>query len=1207
MRNSFVENSLKRYLKRKVKITLGFMVAFMITGTALFAETQEEIEKMTGTEKAEYYLKGLGESNLSQGEYKDETGNYTITVNENGDISFSGFTVDKIQVTSTVTNNMISAEMKKLLENNILSGENLQIKETETGEKGSNSNILFGKITQNGTQHENKGILLANQIGQYLNWGKRAVNYGIIIVEGNRGDGGGQSSLGGSGGTVENYGIILSKGNGQYLGFNTKDKGNKVYNYGYIKSKNSGQILNTGDENIAYNYGIIYSATGNGQEIRNNAVNSEIRNYGMLTAETQSKFAQSVTGATNSAYNFGIIKGNNNSLIEVKNGAKAYNDGIIINESGTGIFSNDVSNKENVVNNGMVVINGNNITDNFTNDGVVLDSNFEILDKNNASGINKNVVEFANGDSIDNSSVGGEIQQDKTSGYIKNGSVTITESLTDKNINAVITQKLEKPVFTYSGENNFELINTNITGYFKEAGTLLEVAGGEMFTIAGDTTIPALRENGITNDEVVAVNLSTGAVLNVVGEAEIVGQVKGDKAGIGLTAGNGGKDDSGALIAKTENGREVETIIVNNASKDLIESGAVKEENNYTNLIFTNTNVDNFKINFEETAKNEINKIVLGDNVTIKNGIDGVNIKEGNDLSLEINDISTIGGDIRLGASNDSVNLSANNSYEHTIDLGAGEDSFEVKRRISENIKPYEKEEGNTFNYNLMNVENVNLTGGNWYIGTGKLGFTNQDSKSGNGVALNVTNGTLYVEMKGDANKVTTDLDNVVDKGTDLTVSAKSGVKYIIGKDFDVKIGDKFVIDTNYKLGQYETTEKDEETGEDITVQKDTKVGASSIFNTEVDKNGDVVLTVKTAEEVVGEKGYDSIYRVLVENISNDDDLRNKVNYFSNSDKNGFGEFIKTVDETAEAYYTSGYAVTKNITDSFMSAVEDFGRKAGKGEWLAQGKYINSDTEFDGGSKVKGYDGDINSAIGMVEYGVSDTTSYGAVFGGGDTTIDINGGGKLEGDNYYVGAYVKHRTVSGIDLVGNIGYTISELDSSLKNSFAANDNSYSDFVAGTADSTAISFGLKGKKDIYVADNLRLEPNASAKLILIHQDAVTGNDMNFRIDEQDVNVFEGSLGLNVVREYDLNSGNLELSVGVEYALNTTNRNEDARYSLYGKDLEFVKETEIPDNKGTAHVGFDYEHETGFGFNGKYEMMWSDTGDDNRITAGVSYRF
>ncbi|MCF2625584.1 hypothetical protein I6E17_05235 [Fusobacterium perfoetens] len=46
MGKNYVESSLKRFLKRKVKITMGFVVAFMITGTVGFAEViTEPIDK----------------------------------------------------------------------------------------------------------------------------------------------------------------------------------------------------------------------------------------------------------------------------------------------------------------------------------------------------------------------------------------------------------------------------------------------------------------------------------------------------------------------------------------------------------------------------------------------------------------------------------------------------------------------------------------------------------------------------------------------------------------------------------------------------------------------------------------------------------------------------------------------------------------------------------------------------------------------------------------------------------------------------------------------------------------------------------------------------------------------------------------------------------------------------------------------------------
>ena len=1195
MGKNYVESSLKHYLKQKVRITLGVVVTFLITGMAVFAEgtTEKPVEEMNDFEKAEYYLDGLGKSNIKAGEYKDSTGKYTITVAENGDIGFSGFDTTgdgKEDTISNISNNMISKVTKELLENGALS-EELSVIDLGTNGKDkspkTNTGILTGKAGQetsgvNGT-FINKGIIMADSFGQYI-WGGKLYNHGIII-SGAGVESGAQRILSGKKNIIENTGLIIStnkNGSAQYVGSDAKET--QVYNYGYVYSEGSGQSLAKGDYNTAFNYGVINSKNGNGQEIfiKNNWVvtNSEIRNYGLITAENADKFAQSVTGETNSAYNFGIITGKNNSLVEVKDNAKAYNDGVIINETGTGIFSNEASNKENVVNNSILVINGDNITDNFTNNGVILNSKYEVIDKD---GINKNVTEFKNGDTITNSSETG-----KTSGFIKNGSTTITGNLTDKNLNAVITDDFSnKAVFTYKNDKNesLNLINTTVTGYFKNKGILLDIQSGEKFTIAGDTVITALKDKGLTGEDVTAVKLSNGAILDIVGNAQIVGSVVGEEAGIGLTAGNGGKDDEGKKIAKEEADRQVKTILISNADESLVSNGVVKAEDNYTNIKFTNTETEDFKINFGITAEGETNKIVLGENVVIKNGIDGKDITAGNDLELEISEIENIGGNITLGASDDNVTINSNNIYDKTINLGEGTDSLSLERAKAEETV-YKKEAGNTFDYDLMNTEELNLGGGNWYIGKGKLGFDNS-SKTNNQTSLNVTKGKLYVEMNNNTGKVTTDLDNIVDKGTDFTVSATEGIKYILGKDFSVSIGDKFVIDTNYKLGDYKT---ENETGK-------TEVYGASIFNTEVDKNGDIVLSVKEASEVKNSNretlaNYKGIYDAMVGYISKDDNLRDIVNY---SSADALVNEVKKVDDTASAFYTTGYAVTKDVTDTYMSVVEDFGRKAGKGEWIAYGKYVNSDTEFDGGKSSKGYDGDITGTVGMVEYGVNDTTSYGAVFGKGDTEVDIQGGGKLDGDNTYAGVYMKHRTQTGIDLTANVGYTKSDLDLDL----ATSASIYNMITSGSSDSDALTFALKGTKDYKVSDSVRLQPVVSARYSLINQDAVESRDANFRIDEQDVTIFEGAFGGNIIKDFNISNGTLSLMAGAEFVLTEVSKSDDGRYTLYEKEITLLDEEDIADNRIEGHIGAEYIHENGIGIDAKYEMIWTDKGDTDRI--------
>ena len=299
-----------------------------------------------------------------------------------------------------------------------------------------------------------------------------------------------------------------------------------------------------------------------------------------------------------------------------------------------------------------------------------------------------------------------------------------------------------------------------------------------------------------------------------------------------------------------------------------------------------------------------------------------------------------------------------------------------------------------------------------------------------------------------------------------------------------------------------------------------------------------------------------------------------------------------------------------DIADTYLSGVEDFTKRAGKGEWLAQGKYINSDTEFDGGSKVKGYDGDVTGTMGMIEYGFTENTSYGVVYGQGDSEMDIDGGGKLDGDNIYAGLYMKHRTQNGIELVANLGYVENDMDSVLRNDFKF-DNGISStgktFEKGTADSSAVILSVKGKKDYRITDTVKVQPILGARATFINQEEAENPEMHFTIKEQDIIVVEGTAGMGIAKEFALPQGKLELNAGVEYTFAATSSTNDAEYTLFDETTVKLEDVDTAENTGTAFAGFDYEHESGVGFNGKYEMMWSDKGDDSRITAGISYRF
>ena len=74
MRNNDIESSLKRFLKRKVKITLGVVVAFLITGVVGYGGENGSITTSTNiTENKTITLTKTAENNNRYGGIVNET------------------------------------------------------------------------------------------------------------------------------------------------------------------------------------------------------------------------------------------------------------------------------------------------------------------------------------------------------------------------------------------------------------------------------------------------------------------------------------------------------------------------------------------------------------------------------------------------------------------------------------------------------------------------------------------------------------------------------------------------------------------------------------------------------------------------------------------------------------------------------------------------------------------------------------------------------------------------------------------------------------------------------------------------------------------------------------------------------------------------------------------------------------------------------
>ena len=264
MGKSYIENSLKRFLKRKVKITLGLVVTFLITGSVGFA-TENDVEAVnkfkedlknqnTKIEEIKTNLQGLGSSNLENGKYKvkkDGTGaevtikvsDDTIDFSEVKKVNFGeakGLEIDLNNNLTTITKQYIESALKSqsYTNNNLKDSvnEGIIIVSSETLEAEAQSLSQAGKVLENkgiligyqGTSVSgtliNDGLIYGSKWGNSYSGGQRIGNENPIEIKGN----------------IEfiNNGLIAmnKEGSGQYI--YSKGEGKRtLINNGVISAK----------------------------------------------------------------------------------------------------------------------------------------------------------------------------------------------------------------------------------------------------------------------------------------------------------------------------------------------------------------------------------------------------------------------------------------------------------------------------------------------------------------------------------------------------------------------------------------------------------------------------------------------------------------------------------------------------------------------------------------------------------------------------------------------------------------------------------------------------------------------------------------------------------------------------------------------------------------------------------------------------------
>ena len=1293
MGKNYAESSLKHYLKQKVRITLGLVVTFLITGAVAFAlptingehhlndwigevEENKSFGNILDKEiKIERTDNGRDKSIIISKTYNDALGDILIINLKNSQEGTNKFEDIKLEISlkylsnntfeyvKTSLNNISNAVSSgKINESQLECKELLEILNSEiTDEKNKyngyytaqladkteveNTGIIMkdtsydektlnvGQTAINGGTVKNSGIIMnEGRIGQYARGeNSKAYNYGLISnidKETGTADDGYGNLTGGAGqkaydnAEVYNYGIIAKNfKSGQWA-----DKNSKAYNYGLIFNERK-FAQKAGEGSSVYNYGTLvsnlfhnvhegYNADfGSDMQV---AMGGSVYNYGMI--HTNRMYTQITRGDNSNLYNYGIMNSSYTQLVSITNkNSKGYNYGIINGTSGkepngktsalititnnseyknyglindNGTLSAVTAKKDtDVINYGIIIANNNIFNEGYTDGWALnygiglkrtdgkLELHSQIIDETanadfNGNGqkdeeysvnyetynltANKTITEIENDSSI---TVANQKNNIFVNNLGKDSNVTLTtdkEKLENKHITAVFGKESQADT-AIKANDDLTVKDTSIVGYFEKEGTLLNVNGD--LTLEGNSVINVITGNeytGYTGEElkdVVTVKLADNGTLTIGENSKVLGAVKGNGTLVYKDTNDefySNTQEIDSTVIRTTAGETTDVALANLTLKD---SGAGVD--NAGKLVIDN------KSDKKLEGKNVSTSITLANNINIQNGIDGSSSANGIELILgdgQTSSDKTINIDnITLGSGNDILTIQNILGKVGVIDGNTGDDIVNLKNSNGKH---------DTFDYQLKNIETLDLGNSSWKIGTNAS--ISHDTATKSGEKTIIQNGTLLGELTG--NTESTDFINSKNVNNILENSSfgeNAEFQIGVGKDMKLEAGAEYNIN--------------DDTAANLEKIKD-NVTASAIFTEAIEQGKDI--RVKSAEEMDIDERYSGIYNEMLENASSNEEILNVLN---NSSASEIADTINSKGVLGDTLATTGYKITRDITNSFMSAVNEWDKKANKGEWLANAKYISSDVEYDGANNVKGYDSDINSMVGMIEYGVSENTSYGIALGGGDTEVDVKGAGTLEGDNYYIGAYAKH-SVNGFDLVGNLGYTISDLDVDGK---------------GSADSSAVTLGGYIKRDIALTETVRLEPNLSFTYDYIMQDNAEGNGV--KVDNKDIHMLEATAGVNIVKGFNLEKGILELKTGVKYSMADINRNEETIISVYGIDDINLGNPEVDKTRGTANVGFDYEHETGFGVNGKYEMMWSDSGDDSRITAGVSYKF
>lgn len=290
------------------------------------------------------------------------------------------------------------------------------------------------------------------------------------------------------------------------------------------------------------------------------------------------------------------------------------------------------------------------------------------------------------------------------------------------------------------------------------------------------------------------------------------------------------------------------------------------------------------------------------------------------------------------------------------------------------------------------------------------------------------------------------------------------------------------------------------------------------------------------------------------------------------------------------------YDNTKLVEDSILSLETE----TKVGEWTANGKALYFKNKYDREGVLKDYSSESESTglMATLEYGVNDTTSVGVAFAGVKQDLDTETG-SADGDVFYLGAFT-NKVLGNNRFTAGLGYQLDKFDADEK-IFGGNEK---------YDSNAFTAYLQAKHIFDLGDNVSFEPKVKLGYTYIDQDEV--KDGTYKVESQDMNVFDAEVGFDLVKSVALKSAKLDVTFGASYvrAMGDVDDNYSARFynsTVEGSSFD-VLGTELSEDTAKFDLGVEVSKDNGVFYNlGGTLKVGSDNTRNYGVKLGAGYRF